>query len=170
MMCQECGQRPATLHFTKIVNGDKTEFHLCERCAREKGELIPGMSNTFSIHNLLSGLMNFDVPTHTGHPAQALRCNVCGLTYTQFSKTGRFGCPACYEAFDAHLEPLFRRLHGATAHTGKVPARAGGVMRLARELERLKAELKQAVAREEFERAAQLRDRIRQLEAQIDHA
>lgn len=42
MQCQECGKRPATLHFTKIVNGEKTEFRICESCAREKGEIIPG--------------------------------------------------------------------------------------------------------------------------------
>ena len=60
MVCQECGKKPATLHFTKIVNGEKTEFHICESCAREKGDFIPGTTNGFSIHNLLSGLLDFE--------------------------------------------------------------------------------------------------------------
>ena len=73
MICQECGKRPATLHFTKIVNGDKNEFHICENCAREKGEMIPGTSNGFSIHNLLSGLLDFEPHLY---PRQSLRRSV----------------------------------------------------------------------------------------------
>src|SRR6185437_4330730 len=98
MICQECGKRPATLHFTKIVNGDKNEFHICEACAREKGEMIPGTSNGFSIHNLLSGLLDFEPSSQAALNTnkEALRCDHCGLTYTQFSKLGRFGCSSCY--------------------------------------------------------------------------
>ena len=73
MHCQECGKKPATLHFTKIVNGEKTEFHICESCAREKGEGIPGTSNGFSIHSLLSGLLDFE-PRSSG--AKPRRSNV----------------------------------------------------------------------------------------------
>ena len=76
MLCQECGKKPATLHFTKIVNGEKTEFHICESCARERGEGIPGTSNGFSIHSLLSGLLDFE-QTRFGNavasPADPLR-------------------------------------------------------------------------------------------------
>ena len=71
MFCQECGKKPATLHFTKIVNGEKTEFHICESCAREKGEFIPGTPNSFSIHHLLSGLLDFEptAPERDGETA-----------------------------------------------------------------------------------------------------
>ena len=76
MFCQECGKKPATLHFTKIVNGEKTEFHICEVCAREKGEIIPGTPNGFSIHNLLSGLLDFEptAPSGIGVKPAGLRC------------------------------------------------------------------------------------------------
>ena len=74
MVCQECGKRPATLHFTKIVNGEKNEFHICENCAREKGEMIPGTSNGFSIHSLLSGLLDFE-PIQSAAKSQAIRCD-----------------------------------------------------------------------------------------------
>lgn len=167
MQCQECGKRPATLHFTKIVNGDKTEFHLCDVCAKEKGEIIPGTSNGFSIHNLISGLLDFDLNHHggtIGSEPKALHCKECGMSYAQFSKMGRFGCSSCYDYFSVRLDPLLRRIHGNTAHVGKIPRRAGQHLHTRKQLEQLKARLAQAVQREEFEKAAQIRDEIRKLE------
>jgi protein arginine kinase activator len=169
MNCQECGKRPATLHFTKIVNGEKTEFHICEVCAKEKGELIPGTSNGFSIHNLLSGLLDFE-PSSTGalsNKAQSIRCEECGLTYAQFSKIGRFGCGSCYKSFSERLDPLFKRVHGNTAHVGKVPKRTGGLIQDKREIENLKKEMMTRIEHEEFEQAAKIRDQIREIEKKI---
>ncbi|MFB5268916.1 UvrB/UvrC motif-containing protein [Paenibacillus enshidis] len=171
MLCQECGKRPATLHFTKIINGEKTEFHICETCAREKGELIPGTSNGFSIHSLLSGLLDFD-PTIKSAAAgtqnpQLLRCEECGMTYAQFSKIGRFGCSSCYKYFNDRLDPLFKRVHGSTAHAGKVPVRSGARMKVRRRIDDLKKELQFKIRAEEFESAAQIRDQIRELEKEI---
>lgn len=172
MICQECQQRPATLHFTKIVNGEKTEFHICEHCAREKGELIPGTSGGFSIHNLLSGLMDFDSSNKmktqgTGAAPQQLQCPECGMTYGEFRKLGRFGCSSCYQTFDRHLDPLLKRVHGSTGHVGKLPERARVQIKVRREVNQLRHELQQRIAEEEFEQAAQLRDQIRELEKQI---
>ncbi|CAM3586209.1 UvrB/UvrC motif-containing protein [Marinicrinis lubricantis] len=168
MICQECGKRPASLHFTKIVNGEKTEFHLCEVCAREKGDKIPGSSNGFSIHNLLSGLLDYEPSANSFGAAQKpLRCETCGLTYAQFGKIGRFGCSDCYEYFSSRLDPLFRRIHGTTAHQGKVPARSGGKIKYRREIDQLKQQLQQTIQMEEFEAAAKLRDQIRELERKI---
>ncbi|WP_342552984.1 UvrB/UvrC motif-containing protein [Paenibacillus sp. FSL R7-0652] len=167
MLCQECNKRPATLHFTKIVNGEKTEFHICESCAREKGEMIPGTAGGFSIHNLLSGLLDFDPAGKSAAPAKALQCEECGMTYAQFSKIGRFGCSSCYKYFDSRLDPLFKRVHGSTSHVGKVPARAGGRIKVKRQIADLKQHLQQSIAQEEFEEAAQIRDQIRELEKGI---
>ncbi|MEF2969088.1 UvrB/UvrC motif-containing protein [Paenibacillus sp. M1] len=171
MQCQECGKRPATLHFTKIINGEKTEFHICEACAREKGEMIPGTTGGFSIHNLLSGLMDFH-PGAQGQSAsikqqEKVRCEECGLTYSQFSKIGRFGCSSCYKYFNDKLDPLFKRVHGNTVHVGKVPKRAGGHIQAKRKLDDLRRELQQRILHEEFEEAAALRDQIRELEKNI---
>ncbi|MDF2925293.1 MAG: hypothetical protein K0R57_4207 [Paenibacillaceae bacterium] len=168
MICQECGKRPATLHFTKIVNGEKTEFHICEACARERGEIIPGTAGGFSIHNLLSGLLDFE-PGVSGKTAKAAapHCENCGLTYSQFSKLGRFGCSECYKYFEERLDPLFKRVHGNTVHVGKVPKRTGGRIQQKREVERLKKELAQRVENEDFESAARIRDQIKELERNI---
>ncbi|SDC77267.1 Protein-arginine kinase activator protein McsA [Melghirimyces thermohalophilus] len=173
MQCQECGKRPATLHYTKIINGEKTEFHLCEVCAKGKGEQMPGVES-FSIHNLLSGLLNLDGQfaedpnARSSVATQGLRCPTCGLTYSQFSKIGRFGCSDCYQAFSDRLDPLFRRVHGHTTHRGKVPERTGGKLRIRREIDELKQEMSRRIENEEFEEAARLRDRIRDLQEKLD--
>ncbi|GGG05329.1 protein-arginine kinase activator protein [Paenibacillus albidus] len=171
MLCQECGVKPATLHFTKIVNGEKTEFHICESCAREKGELIPGTAGGFSIHSLLSGLLDLEGAGKEKSAAtkttQSLVCENCGMTYSQFSKMGRFGCSSCYKYFNSALDPLFKRVHGSTGHVGKIPKRAGAQIMARRQIDELKQELLQSITQEEFETAAQLRDQIRKLEKEI---
>lgn len=175
MLCPECGKRPATIHYKKIVNGQKTEYHLCEVCAQEKGEYMPGFDSGFSFHQLLSGLLNFEpMNTHAGNspnsnlPTQALRCPTCGLTYNQFAKIGRFGCNDCYHTFENWLDPLLRRVHGHTKHTGKVPERTKGKLRIRREIEQLKEQLHRKIHEEAFEEAARIRDHIRSLQDQLE--
>ncbi|MGB9791555.1 MAG: UvrB/UvrC motif-containing protein [Thermacetogeniaceae bacterium] len=168
MFCEECGKRPATVHFTQIINNKKTELHLCEECARRHQE-IPFSFNfepNFSIHKFLAGLMDGALPVQMP-VVEVPRCPNCGLTYTQFGQIGRFGCSECYKAFGKGLEPLIRRIQGNDRHTGKVPRRAGGKLSCLREIERLRAELQEAVRQEAYEKAAELRDRIRQLEKEL---
>jgi protein arginine kinase activator len=173
MLCQRCNQRDATMHFTKILNGEKSEFHLCETCARENGEFMMKPGGDFSFHNLLSGLLGFEQPGAfqiSGQKQQAHnRCNTCGLTYQQFAEYGRFGCADCYQSFGPRLEPLLRRIHGgATTHSGKLPHRTGGLIRKRRQIEALRKELQHKIQLEQFEEAAILRDRIRDLEQQCE--
>lgn len=167
MVCEECGNNPATFYFTKIINGEKTEFHLCEECAKEKGDFITGNSG-FSVQNLLSGWLNFDANNSNAVgsqvSAQRMRCEKCGLTYAQFGKLGKFGCSECYKTFAERLDPIFKRVHGNTEHVGKIPKRMGGRVEYKRTLERLRRELQRAIEQEEFEQAADLRDQIRDLQ------
>lgn len=167
MLCQECGAKQATFHLKKYVNGEKTEFHLCESCAREKGEAIQGTANGFSIHNLLSGLLELDPnfsQNAVSNNRDSIRCEQCGLSYSQFRKLGKFGCSACYDHFGERLNPLLKRVHGNTVHVGKVPRRSGKLIQQRRELSSLKKKLLLMVEQEEFEQAAKLRDQIRELE------
>ncbi len=167
MLCDECGKRPANVHLTKIVNGVKSESHLCDQCARDKGELDFFLEPKFSFPNLLAGFLEHEPELETALPAPgglAGRCRDCGLDFSAFSKTGFLGCPECYEEFRPRLEPVLKRIHGATRHAGKVPRRTGGTASARREIESLRAELARLVAREQYEEAARVRDRIRALE------
>ncbi|GAW91147.1 UvrB/UvrC motif-containing protein [Calderihabitans maritimus] len=170
MLCERCQQRPANVHITKIINGQKTEFNLCSECARENQEEYGfTWEPSFSIPKFLASLMDPEVtlsPETFGQRTQR-SCSKCGLTYTEFGKTGKLGCDRCYETFAASLEPLFRRIHGSTRHNGKVPERAGGRIKIRRELEALKKELQALVVREEFEKAAVVRDKIKELEKKL---
>ncbi|MFD1673182.1 UvrB/UvrC motif-containing protein [Alicyclobacillus fodiniaquatilis] len=167
MICERCHERPATVHVTKIVNGEKTGYHLCEHCAKEQGEILNPFvaGNAFDFNKLLTGLLNME--SSSGYaPVQtsSLRCANCGMTYNQFTKMGRFGCPDCYDNFSSRLEPLLRRIQNGNEHTGKIPQKSGQRVQQLRKLDQMRRELQQAVADEQFEHAAQLRDQIRALE------
>ncbi|OZM55873.1 hypothetical protein CIB95_14500 [Lottiidibacillus patelloidae] len=172
MQCQECHERPATLHFTKEVNGVKTETHLCEYCAK-KSEEFSGYANNFSIHDLLSGLLNFEQMNIANNSKsfekkQQLMCTTCGMTYATFSKVGRFGCANCYREFESKLTPLLKRVHsGNTLHAGKIPKRLGEKLIFRKEIQKLRDEMQAYISKEEFEKAAEMRDRIRSLEKQF---
>lgn len=169
MMCEQCHARPASVHFTKIIGGEKSEYHLCESCAKEKGDVFAKAAQAFDFNHLLSGLLNMESsPGITVPPPTMLRCEVCGLTYSQFTQAGRFGCPHCYESFSARLEPLLRRIQSNGQHRGKVPLRAGEQVKRRRVLDRLRSELQHSIAAEQFERAAEIRDHIRSVERELE--
>ncbi|MBC7345062.1 MAG: UvrB/UvrC motif-containing protein [Clostridia bacterium] len=171
MLCQQCKRRPATVHVTRITDGKKLELSLCEECSREY-QPAWGLSFNpdFSIHKFLASLLEQE-PFMEGAERsfrQPRQCDLCGLTYNDFAQTGRLGCEKCYLVFEDRLDPLLRRMQAGTQHAGKVPRRTGGVMRLKQELKRLKNTLRTLVAREEFEKAAEVRDRIRELEKEVE--
>jgi protein arginine kinase activator len=162
MTCQRC-QDEASVHLTESVDGQLREVHLCGRCARAAGLPLPGAGPPpdLALDAVVQGLIVAHVGELVGELAQR-RCPDCGLKFMEFRTGGRLGCPNDYEAFGRGLLPLLRRAHGATRHVGKVPvrrpARAAerGVSRL-----RLRAQLRDAVAREDYEQAARLRDQLR---------
>ncbi|MDC3417765.1 UvrB/UvrC motif-containing protein [Aquibacillus salsiterrae] len=170
MDCQECHERTATLHFTKVVNGNKTEIHVCEHCAKEKG-YVSYDEEAYSLHDLLSGLFNFSSPSvkqnsfvHT----QGKTCEKCGMSYSDFTRIGKFGCAECYHTFEDHLNPIFRRVHsGNTTHHGKIPKRIGVDINLKKTLTGYKEKLQQLIEGEEFEEAAKVRDKIKSLEKDL---
>lgn len=174
MICQECNERPATLHFTKIINGEKNEVHICERCAQEKGNLFLDGESGFSINNLLAGLLNiesnFQQPKASSFPTtEELRCPHCQLSFKEFIRIGKFGCAKCNETFNKQLEPILKRVHsGNTAHIGKIPKRIGGALHLKKQLSEMKETLKVLIEQEEFEKAAEVRDKIRAVEKRYE--
>lgn len=164
MKCQIC-ENPATVHLTDISNKKKRELHLCERCARERN-LIPKTPESQIDLKALLGLLaqplmgavpDSDFAETPAKPAESA-CGTCGLTVGEFKATGRFGCPNDYDALRTTVEPLLERIHRALAHTGKAPS---GVR-----LRMWKKQMQDAIAAEQYEEAARLRDLIRQKEAQ----
>lgn len=168
MLCQRCKERPATVHFTKIVSGEKSEIHLCEQCAQEQGDFFTQAAQAFNFNHLLSGLLNMESSPGIPTPVAPMRCETCGMSYAQFTQAGRFGCPDCYDSFSSRLDPLLRRIQSSEAHTGKVPVRAGEQVKSRKRLQELRMSLQRAVASEQFEEAARLRDEIRELEHSLD--
>ncbi len=161
MQCDICGKKKATVHLTEIVDDQMSEMHLCEACAREKSVQ---MEQQFGLADLLAGLSDFSKQVKSSETVD-VRCPHCGLTYEEFRKFGRLGCSVCYETFKEQLSTLLKKIHGANHHVGKSPLRmADGEREKIVTLQELKTELQQAIQVEDFERAAELRDRIRQLE------
>lgn len=164
MLCQSCNQNEASVHLTKIINGEKTELYICEECAQKTGQIPFAAQDPFSFKNLLSGILNPGIDSSFNKQKVALKCEKCGLSYQEFTQKGLFACAACYQAFNANLEPLLKRMHGSSEHNGKVPKRRGGALRVKRKIAELREELQREIQVENFERAAELRDEIHALE------
>jgi protein arginine kinase activator len=162
MKCENCN-KPATVHLTEIKNGKKIEKHLCEQCAAQN-EGFPIKAHT-PINELLT---NF-VMAHSGLTKEtSTKCEQCGITWAEFRQTGLFGCEHDYPLFEKELTPLLQRAHeGATHHVGKVPNRRGGTgvpMKKRVDVSKLRKDLQRAVEAEDYEKAAKLRDQIREAE------
>lgn len=155
MTCQRC-QDEAVVHLTELVDGRRRERHLCAGCARKAGLVLPEAPADLGLDGVLTSLIKKHVGELVGELAES-SCPDCRLRYVDFRTSGRLGCPHDYRAFREGLLPMLQRFHGATRHVGKrARVRPGAALRL-----RLRSRLRQAVAREDYEEAARLRDQIR---------
>jgi len=163
MQCDICGKKKATVHLTEIVDEQMSEMHLCESCAREKSVQ---MEQQFGLADLLAGLSDFGKPVKDVEKVK-LKCSNCGMTYDDFRKFGRLGCGDCYESFKGHLETLLKKIHGSNHHLGKAPLKIPQSEKDKIEtLQDLKSQLQRAIQVEDFELAAELRDKVRDIEQQ----
>ena len=166
MPCEQCGEREAVVHLTQIAENQVTVVHLCERCAAERGFDTGAAAAKTPLGGFLATLSTLpDVEAASDGPS---RCPSCGAGFDDFKASARLGCPACYEAFAGPLRELMRRLHGATVHTGERYLMGGDRESPARPeatVKELQSQLRSAIAEEDFERAAELRDRLRSLRA-----
>ena len=164
MMCDRCGQRQALIYLTKVVNGQKTELHLCKQCA-EKGD--SEFFKNLSLVNILANLTGGKPRMPQEEPTTV--CPNCGFDIERFRREGKLGCEHCYKHFAVVLLPMMRKIHGSLQHTGKRPGSAVAKAavekkrRLGR-LDDLKLQLRAAVQAEEYEKAAGLRDEIKSME------
>ncbi|MDZ7263639.1 MAG: UvrB/UvrC motif-containing protein [candidate division KSB1 bacterium] len=165
MMCEICGIREASIKFTQIINTKKKELHLCKTCAEEKGYTDPLAAFPKLIGGFILGILG-EAPSVDKSDDLQLSCRKCQLSWQEFKKTGLLGCSECYDSFSNPLKDLLRKLHGSNKHIGNRPP-TRRVVGSDDELERLQRELKHAIRSENYEYAAQLRDRIRDIEAQV---
>ncbi len=174
MLCEKCKKRTATVFYNENINGKTRSYSLCGECAaklREKGDLqdITSMIGSFAdpfsaLHDDLFGGF-FGMPTLKS-VSSAKKCPTCGSTYSDIAATGKAGCPACYETFSEELARTIGSIHGITTHTGAVPARHRAKQARTERLNQLRSALQASIQKEDYEKAAQLRDEIRKLEAE----
>ena len=172
MLCNKCGKKEASYYLEKNINGKVTKLALCPDCARESGEF---KFDPFGGMNLLGGLFGFPSISQIP-PRDVKRCTLCASTFEEIMKNGKVGCAECYKVFSDELEPTIRRIHGNHRHIGRRPLKFTEAERKSKnedtsqnnneqnEIETLKRELGAAVKDENYERAAQLRDKIKELE------
>jgi len=169
MVCQDCKKNSAQVHFTQIVNNEKMSLSLCKDCASARGFHSPLDNVPFPLAEILSGLTT-GLPEKSSGKAKDLekiKCENCGLTFGEFTRKGRFGCGQCYRTFRSRLEGIMRKIHGASLHRGNIPKFEGDKTENlpipVKEEERLETELKKAIESEDFERAAEIRDKLRSM-------
>lgn len=168
MYCEDCKQKPAAVHLTQVFNGNIMQSHLCEECAAKKGGFIFDPSNNkFSIPNLLSSIFGTNYSVDPAPVTQLATCPNCGMSFYDIRQLGKLGCSECYKVYEQELEPTLRRIHGNSQHIGKIPSRGGENVLLRKEMENLKSKLQEAVSQEEYEKAAEIRDLIKDLESKL---
>lgn len=172
MLCQKCKKNEANVFLSESINGKEKTYALCSDCARElkeKGEFNSPISSSFfdtdiDVGNLFSSLLGGH--SSVANAAKSKRCPICGSTFANFVKLGRAGCSGCYAEFSSEIADTVSRIHGNTVHKGRAPKAFKKKFDRAKLLSDLKNQLASAIATEEFERAAELRDKIREIEAQ----
>jgi protein arginine kinase activator len=164
MKCQKCA-KPATFHITDIERGKPREYHFCEEHAHqhlrppEEAAEQPAMSE-LAKKLIVSGQGSAREPS----AADKQVCPVCQISFLEFRNSGRLGCPYDYEVFRDELMPLLENIHDETRHSGKVPKRAPRNTQQQTTLIQLRNDLKRAIAAEDYETAARVRDKIKVIE------
>ena len=155
MICQNCHKKTASVYYTEIINGSVNKLYLCEDCARLGNKI----NKDIGLDDILASFMGFNHEKLKKSQGK-LVCPKCNLTYDEFQKVGKLGCYKCYEVFGDKIESILKQLHGSVQYKGDVPNKSKDDD----ELIKLKEELNARVKAEEYEEAAKLRDRIREIE------
>lgn len=167
MLCHQCKKRAANVHVVQEVNNEKTEFFLCEQCANNNQKLHFNLSNglcnlNINLGGLLPGFIVSEIKQDVARRKN--KCENCSMSFEEFQRTGKLGCGNCYETFFNELAPIIARIHGNVENKGKMPHKITIKGKEEVQLEVLRKELKEAISVEEYEKAAKLRDLIREIE------
>ncbi|MEM9399496.1 MAG: UvrB/UvrC motif-containing protein [Verrucomicrobiota bacterium] len=153
MQCEKCHDTKATVFLTQIISGKMYKVDLCEKCAKEMGVLD---SSNFSLADLLLNMKN----EQEAQAEQDIVCSACGFKESDMNKTGRMGCPQCYKVFSELIEDVLYELHKGSKHTGKIPQDQKKEYEAFKQVQSLRDSLQDAIDNEDYERAAELRDKL----------
>ena len=171
MLCEKCNKNIANVYLKNNINGNMTESHLCSSCA---GEIYN--KNYIPIINLLNSdfdsdifsMLNFNKSSQPLQVVEKTTCPMCGLSFSDITKTGKAGCGQCYETFKNELKPNVMRIHGTANHTGKIPKDRSLYINAKRKIEELNIKLNKAVDEQNFEEAVILRDEINKIKGGVN--
>lgn len=161
--CENC-KKTCSIHLTQIINGQVKKLDMCDSCPKSKQMHDPmefGLMEQLLGMTMQPGTAGLPLPV-----SQGAVCGACGYTESQFRKTGRLGCPHCYDVFIMPRTEILSKLHDSIVHKGKVPQNSHKVVSR-QELARLKDQLKSLVLEEDYEQAAIIRDKIKKITAEL---
>ncbi|MCL2841018.1 MAG: UvrB/UvrC motif-containing protein [Defluviitaleaceae bacterium] len=177
MLCAKCQKNPATVRIQQFTsNGVKSELHLCQECTfkLDNPEMLASFENMFKgimeqmgtdLFSNATAAMGMNVKVA---PKANVSCIHCGMSYSEFKSIGKLGCATCYQSFEKEVRQLLKTVQGSLRHEGKYPRRLGAVLQTERQIIELRASLQKAIAEENFEEAAKLRDEIRAFDTSTD--
>lgn len=175
MLCQNCNKNEATVKYTEIINGEKTEVMLCEKCSKELGIGHMNFNMPIDFSSFFGDFLE-DYEESSFMPLlttnKKLKCNNCNMTFEEFMEQGKFGCEECYDTFSSKIDSILKRIQGSNRYAGKKLVKNGESKiefkekpeKKETEKEKLQKQLKEAIQKENYEEAAKIRDKIKELE------
>lgn len=177
MKCQNCGENEANVKYTQIINGDKKEMFVCEKCAKNLGISDENFSIPIDFSSFFGDFIeefedNNFIPLIGEN--KELKCKECNTTYNEFLNTGKFGCANCYTTFKDKIDGILKRIQGSNKYIGKQITNTSenhiknikiqNAKKEEDKISKLKKDLKQAIKEERYEDAAKIRDEIKKEE------
>ena len=170
MKCEKCNDKEAMIHFTQVRDGKVVSYNLCQNCAEKmgmKGANFDSISQPAFAPEPKNDVLNELAKEAEG--ATTDKCKFCGSTMDDIKSSGRLGCSQCYFTFENQVDVLLRRIQGSSFHVGRRTSKPEGQafndQMLVREL---KKKLNEAVKKEDYEKAATLRDEINNIEKRME--
>lgn len=173
MLCQKCHKKTASVFISSIINGQETRTYLCDNCVKDYQ--LFNFQDPFSIKDVIykfkvdeedsigqekENLLQID----DDNEEKEIICPNCSSTYNEYRETGKLGCSRCYEVFKKQLNPILKNIYGYEEYIGKMPKEYNKHIHISKEIKILKEDLNRAVEKEEYEKAADIRDKIKELE------
>ena len=165
MICQKCKNAVATVCISQVVDNHKKDIYLCQKCANDSASA--GLKVALGLNGLPGHLFfGSGFAPYANMPKSDTRCPACGKSFFEIQRDGKIGCTNCYRVFRESLKPIVARIHGTASHKGSCPSSVtdSDEDQAERQIARHKTMLEKAIAEENYERAAELRDMIKGLE------